>query len=75
MQWISNIEHRWSLHATNDMTAAVTLFTDNPNAGANLPGHELAHVSRAGEVPLEAGVAGQLLHVAVHHPGHRVVFA
>ena len=45
------------------------------NDGENLPGRELAHVSRAGEVPLEAGVAGQLLHVAVHPPGHRVVFA
>ena len=45
------------------------------NDGENLPGRELSHVPRAGEVPLEAGVAGQLLHVAVHHPGHRVVFA
>ena len=40
----------------------------------HIEGNCLPHVARAGELPLEAGVAGQLVHVTVHHAGSEVVF-
>ena len=42
-------------------------------AEEHIKSQRLPHVARAGELSLEAGVAGQLVHVAIHHPGREVV--
>ena len=39
----------------------------------HIKGQRLPHVSWAGELSLKAGMAWQLVHVTIHHPGREVV--